>query len=111
LGTKPREKGSKFLDLDNVELLIDGAILDEREEDGAVGRRIHGNEIGSIRHTGSGEAGSERSKSRRSSVRNGLTKKDGEDMLESIDIRSSDRNHEEYGRRDVVKIQREEEGG
>jgi hypothetical protein len=56
LGTEPREKRTKLLNLDDIKLLIGSAILDEREEDSTIGRCVHGYEIGGIGHAISIEA-------------------------------------------------------
>jgi hypothetical protein len=93
LGTEPGEKRTKLLNLDDVQLLIGSAILGEGEEDGTVGGWIHRDKIGSIGHTSNSERGPEWSKVRGS--RKGFTKKDSENMLEGIDIRSCDGSHDE----------------
>jgi hypothetical protein len=95
LSAEPRVKRSKLLDLDGVELLIRSAVLDEGEDNATVGRGIHGDKIGCVCHTGNSEACTERSKSRVSCSRSGLKKEDRKDMLKSIDIRSSDRSHDQ----------------
>ena len=56
LCAEPGEERTKLLNLDDIKLLISSAILDEREEDGTIGRRIHGDEIGGIGHASSIEA-------------------------------------------------------
>ncbi len=95
LSAEPRVKRTKLLDLDDVELLIRSAVLDEREDNTAVGRRIHGDKIGCVCHAGSSKACTERGKSRVIRSRSGLEEEDRKDMLKSIDIRSSDRSHDQ----------------
>ena len=84
LSTEPGEKRTKFLNLDDIKLLVRSAVLDEREEDCTIGRGVHGDEVGGISHASNSKAGPKRSKS--SGSRNSLAEKDGKDMLESIDI-------------------------
>ena len=95
LSAEPRVKRTKLLDLDDVELLIRNTVLDKREDNAAVGRRIHGDKIGCVCHAGSSEACTESSKSRVICRRGGLEEEDRKDMLKSIDIRSSDRSHDQ----------------